>query len=1081
MQKRTTTNLLQFFKSANAEIHPRESRSFARHLWPCIIALFCVISNSVMANTFNSEAGDGAIASQDLAAADQTGTLAVGTILERLAGVGNGVALTISASGPKVVSAGTIRNLVRDNGDSHAIAVAADVDGTSITLKENSTTSVAGTGSDVINSAGDNVTINIEGGTITVGALVGSHGINSVAGADKLVLTMSGGRIQTGAGRGSHGILSAGLDAKITISGGEISTAGAGSHGISSTGNNLVLTMTGGKITTTGAGSLGITSTGLDAKINISGGEISTAGAGSHAIVSGGNNLVLTISGGEIKVAQNGGNAAYAVSLAAGTNAQLIMTGGKVTTTGDAGGGGGNHAINVGPIAAPKITISGGEISTAGAAAHGINVDAGASDVEITINGGSITTAGAASHAINSADNGAKFTISGGEIKTTGAGAYAFNSTGNTAKLTMTGGKLMTTGAGAQHAVVSTGEKFKFLMDGGEISTAGAAAHGLNLTLSGNAGAGAGAVEHEIKVGGLVNTKGAGSHGIRIENEGGTSRARLDISGRVIVEGVGSVGVLIEDQTGIPQFEISGRIEAKKGADDDESKPIAIKKHENVDLALKIDIKKNARIIGNIEMGAAGEGEGEDNDTINLMNNAQIEGNVNMGDGADTLNLDGNSIIIGDINMGDDNDTVKLSAQASVTGMIDGGANEEDGADTLDVTGLVGGRRARAADSFSLRYKNFENVKGVEAPSKKNYLVGINFKGQAGYDAAKETRLVHIEPTAQAAETRALSGLNDALHDLGGRRLDGGSGQRYAGRPVQLAAKERIPKHLFQDSRPSAWAEFFGAAQRRGKDGYAKSYALDYRGIAAGLEQDFRGARLGFLLGYASTTFKTRPASIKTDSRSFFAGMYGRHTLDNYLEDAYLQGALNFSYNDHDNRRRIIEAQNIVIAKGEYKSWALSPSLTLGRNLRLNSQFSLEPSVDLRYSVGFYDDYSEKGLQQRQDALSIKERTQQSLLGRLNLAGIYQLPDEGGRVALRFGLSHRRHFASDLKGRVGDKAAFTFDNAGSTTVNLMQAGLDVAVNVTEALSVNARWEYATNLGGVSDHANRAQLFAVYQF
>ena len=1082
MQKRTTTNPLQFFKSANAEIHPRESRSFARHLWPCIIALFCVISNSVMAADFEVEPNQRDIVQKALDAADQTGKIGLGGTLSNPDRT-EGYVITISAARAKVVSEGAINNL-DDSVEAGGITVQAAGVETHIVLKTNSSILLLAGGdggSDGILTEAVDTKIDIEGGTINTANLDGSHGVQSTAA--KLVLTMSDGRIQ-GTGGASHGILSTGADAQLTISGGSITTAGAASHGIRATGRRLVLTMTGGKITTTGAGSRGITLGGADdAKVNISGGEISTTGAESHAIVSTGNNLVLTISGGEIKVAQNGGNAAYAVSLAAGTNAQLIMTGGKVTTTGDAGGGGGNHAINVGAIAAPKITISGGEISTAGAAAHGINVDAGASDVEITINGGSITTAGAASHAINSADNGAKFTISGGEIKTTGtgAGAYAFNSTGNTAKLTMTGGKLMTTGAGAQHAVVSTGEKFKFLMDGGEISTAGAAAHGLNLTLSGNAGAGAGAVEHEIKVGGLVNTKGAGSHGIRIENEAGTSRARLDISGRVIVEGVGSVGVLIEDQTGIPQFEISGRIEAKKGADDDESKPIAIKKHENVDLALKIDIKKNARIIGNIEMGAAGEGEGEDNDTINLMNNAQIEGNVNMGDGADTLNLDGNSIIIGDINMGDDNDTVKLSAQASVTGMIDGGANEEDGADTLDVTGLVGGRRARAADSFSLRYKNFENVKGVEAPSKKNYLVGINFKGQAGYDAAKETRLVHIEPTAQAAETRALSGLNDALHDLGGRRLDSGSGQRYAGRPVQLAARERIPKHLFQDSRPSAWAEFFGAAQRRGKDGYAKSYALDYRGIAAGLEQDFRGARLGFLLGYASTTFKTRPASIKTDSRSFFAGMYGRHTLDNYLEDAYLQGALNFSYNDHDNRRRIIEAQNIVIAKGEYKSWALSPSLTLGRNLRLNSQFSLEPSVDLRYSVGFYDDYNEKGLQQRQDALSIKERTQQSLLGRLNLAGIYQLPDEAGRVALRFGLSHRRHFASDLKGRVGDKAAFTFDNAGSTTVNLMQTGLDIAVNVTDALSVNARWEYATNLGGVSDHANRAQLFAVYQF
>ena len=983
-----------------------------------------------MANSFNVQQGEVALTARDLDNAGETGVIGPDSPgIVNADGLEN-AALTIQ-NAATFVSEGPVDNQDDGSGDpgangGHAIKLTNDNAGpSSVTLKAGSLTRINDPGADAINSERDDFTLTIEGGQITTRALAGSRGVNSSG--DRLVLTMSGGQITTG-GNTSDGIRSTGADAKITISGGSITTAGDGSHGIVSTGN--------------------------DAKITISGGSITTAGDGSHGIISAGNDA--------------------------------------------------------------KITISGGEISTAGDGSHGIS----------------------------SRGNDAKITISGGEISTAGDGSYG---------------------------ILSRGRNFTFTMGGGKITTTGAASHGLGLLLEGDldnandldaSPAGKG-YEHLLEVGGLINTKGAASHGIYIGNDEGTSRARLDISGSIIVEGVGSVGVLIEDQTGgISQFEISGRIEAKQGADN-ESKPIAIKKADDVDLALNIDIKKNARIIGNIEMGVAGGGNGDDDDTIKLMDKAQIKGDVNMGAGtdqlnisgnariigdinmgagdnddtltlkdsarikgkvtmgagadqlnisgnariigdidmgdgdnddtltlkdsarikgkvtmgagADTLALDGDSIIIGDIDMGDNNDTVKLGAQARVTGVIDGGANE----DTLDLTGSMVADR-RAADSFSLRYKNFENVKGVPTPSKKNYLVGINFKGQAGYDAAKETRLVHIEPTGQAAETRALSGLNDALHDLGGRRLDGGSGQRYAGRPVQLAAKERIPKHLFQDSRPSAWAEFFGAAQRRGKDGYAKSYALDYRGIAAGLEQDFRGARLGFLLGYASTTFKTRPASIKTDSRSFFAGMYGRHTLDNYLEDAYLQGALNFSYNDHDNRRRIIEAQNIVIAKGEYKSWALSPSLTLGRNFRLNSQFSLEPSVDLRYSVGFYDDYSEKGLQQRQDALSIKERTQQSLLGRLNLAGVYQLPGEAGRVALRFGLSHRRHFASDLKGRVGDKA-FTFDNAGSATVNLMQAGLDVAVNVTDALSVNARWEYATNLGGVSDHTNRAQLFAVYRF
>ena len=1009
---------------------------------------------------------------KDLDGADQTGAVRAGGTLSNPQGTDRAViAVTRDGSRSKIVSEGAINNL-HGGANAHGISVAAGANNVHIVLKTGSTMTLLAAGpggSDGIFTEGDDTKIEIEGGTIDTANLAVSHGVHSTGA--RLVLTISGGQITT-AGRASHGIFSAGADAKIIISGGQITTAGRASHGIFSAGADAKITISGGQITTAVRASHGILSVGADAKITISGGQITTAVRDSHGILSRGIEATIKMSGGEIST--TGNNFANGI-LSRGNNAKLTISGGKISTAGR----GSRGILSMGADA--KITISGGEIATQGASGNGI-VSRG-TDATLTMSGGKISTTGRNARGVSSTGDDFTFSMSGGEISTTGNNfANGILSRGNNAKLTISGGKISTAG-NTSNGIVSRGATSTIKISGGEISTAGTDSHGLLLILIGdlvadnnlNANPPGKGYEHLLEVGGLISTKGAHSHGIYIQNRVGTSRARLDISGSVIVEGLGSIGVLIEDQTGdITQFEISGRIEAKQGADAN-SKPITIKKADAVNLALKIDINKNARIIGNIEMGVAGGGNGDDDDTINLMDTAKIKGDVNMGAGADTLTLDGDSIIIGNIDMGGDNDTVKLSKRARVIGVIDGGANE----DTLDLTGSMVADR-RAADSFSLRYKNFENVKGVPTPSKKNYLVGINFKGQAGYDAAKETRLVHIEPTGQAAETRALSGLNDALHDLGGRRLDGGSGQRYAGRPVQLAARERIPKHLFQDSRPSAWAEFFGAAQRRGKDGYAKAYALDYRGIAAGLEQDFRGARLGFLLGYASTTFKTRPASIKTDSRSFFAGMYGRHTLDNYLEDAYLQGALNFSYNDHDNRRRVLEAQSIVIAKGEYKSWALSPSLTLGRNFRLNNEFSLEPSVDLRYSVGFYDDYSEKGLQQRQDALSIKERTQQSLLGLLNLAGVYQLPGEAGRVALRFGLSHRRHFASDLKGRVGDKA-FTFDNAGSTTVNLMQAGLDVAVNVTDALSVNARWEYATNLGGVSDHTNRAQLFAVYRF
>ena len=273
--------------------------------------------------------------------------------------------------------------------------------------------------------------------------------------------------------------------------------------------------------------------------------------------------------------------------------------------------------------------------------------------------------------------------------------------------------------------------------------------------------------------------------------------------------------------------------------------------------------------------------------------------------------------------------------------------------------------------------------------------------------------------------------------------------------------------------------------QRRAADGWASAYGMHQKGVALGIEQDFRGGRdrLGVLFGYARTDFKTRSArlaSVKTVSHSVFAGVYGRRRFEDY----YVQGGLNASYSKHDNRRRVLNQ----VAKGKYASWGLSPALTVGRAFPLGSllpgraglagEFSVEPSVDVRYNVGVYEAYRETGLPRNN--LFIKRRLQQGVSGRLNLAGIYALPDEGGSVSLRLGLSHRRLFASDLEGRVSDRA-FKFKSAGSNNVTQAHAGLDIAINVTDRLSVTGRYEYSHSIGNISDRSNSGQLSLTWRF
>ena len=758
---------------------------------------------------------------------------------------------------------------------------------------------------------------------------------------------------------------------------------------------------------------------------------------------------------------------------------------------------------------ATVILKKGGLFKTAGNQAAGVR--SSRDDFTLTMQGGTITTAGNAAHGVHSMGERFTFNMTGGEITTSGDKSHGVY-------LLLTGNKPAGKDARKRRQVVSDKDadrNYEHLIEidaDTSISTSGNAAHGIviddNVDTS----------RARLVIAGSITVEGENAVGILIKDTAG-GVSEFEISGTI--EAKKKATTAIQNTGNLPltinisgQARITGAVIMGTGND-------------------TITLTDSAQITGNITMGAG-------NDTLTLNDSAQIIGKITMGAGNDTLTLAADSSInyvFGDglsaaqkrqttvIDMGPGDDKVKLGGRGNLPfGTIDGGGH--DIGDSIDIRALL--VRSSELASFNYRWIHFEDVIGLvnnlgrQAPgggegdnrgrqalgggagnnrgrraavqaitvavrrrggnqgagqggqslSLPAYLIGINLPTESSYDPSRSSGLILVDPTGQAAEARVLIGLTDALHDLTRRRLDGGGSQWRASRPIRLASSERIPGLLFRDSRPSVWAEAFTAAQRRAKDGYAKAYALNYKGIAAGVEQDFRRARLGFLFGYARTMFRTQPASIKTESDSFFAGLYGRRTFDDIY---YLQGALNFNYSDHENLRQV---GGLGTAKGKYSSWAVSSSLTLGRDFRLNSRFNLEPSVNLRYSAGFYDEYRDKGT--LREGLFFKSRTQQSLLGRLNLAGVYQLPDEAGRVALSLGVSHRRHFTSRLKGHVSDQA-FDFKSAGSNKVTLGYVGVDIAVNVTEGLSVNGRWEYATNINGVSDRANRAQLSLLWRF
>ncbi|WP_180900613.1 autotransporter outer membrane beta-barrel domain-containing protein [Martelella soudanensis] len=354
--------------------------------------------------------------------------------------------------------------------------------------------STEGDNSDAVYALGrryGEVSVNMAGGTVTTtgkdaSGLVAE--INTVLDLSDAKVYATAGSVTTGSssdptkGSGSHGLyatsmsptgqayaFAAGQTAPLTIT-----TYGANAYGIFAEAANTGTAyagMQGGTISTAGDGSYGIaaTTTKGDVEADYFWGDIATAGDGAHGVYAqaGGAGKVSMIlqnypdQGQQLSTTGDGAHGAYATSL--GGAIDLFIQGNIITK------GAGSYGVDaeiLGTGASSDITAAVGkaDISTQGAASHGIylknhgkgNVVAAFSGEEV--NGSSISTATDGSYAVyleSSNDGSAQFTGDVTKIDTSGSGAHAIYVTnqdtgaaGN-ASISYQSGHITTTGSGA--------------------------------------------------------------------------------------------------------------------------------------------------------------------------------------------------------------------------------------------------------------------------------------------------------------------------------------------------------------------------------------------------------------------------------------------------------------------------------------------------------------------------------------------------------------------------------------------------------------------------------------------------------
>ena len=302
----------------------------------------------------------------------------------------------------------------------------------------------------------------------------------------------------TGNGVGTHGLLAAN-SAHAWITNSSITANGINSNGLYAYGGDYYIAMSGGSVTVNGAG----------------GSAVKAEGAGGSGIIL--NNTTVTANGA-------GTNGLYAED-----GGYIAMSGGSVTAN-----GAGGSAVKAEGASSGILINNNAVISTNGVGITGLYAQDGGS---IAMSGGSVSTAGAASHAVISSGSDSEVDIEDADVSTSGIGSYGLyaNSGGS---IFMDDGTVSTSGLLGSHAVISSGSGSEISLNDVHVSTNGIWNSAVGLYAYGIYAAEGGEVDMD---GGSVSTTGALSHGAVADGDG--SLISMTNAGDVSTEGLGAYGL----------------------------------------------------------------------------------------------------------------------------------------------------------------------------------------------------------------------------------------------------------------------------------------------------------------------------------------------------------------------------------------------------------------------------------------------------------------------------------------------------------------------------------------------------------
>ena len=455
------------------------------------------------------------------------------------------------------------------------------------------------------------------------------------------------------------------------------------------------------------------------------------------------------------------------------------------------------------------------------------------------------------------------------------------------------------------------------------------------------------------------------------------------------------------------------------------------------------DIITNSGNITGADDGIASRGN---NTTINNTNSGTINGAYGI-DSTGTGSIINNSghitgtnhAVLGNIT---DGLTLNLLKGSQLMGAIDlGGAGDND------TVNIHGGSVSATLTLLKVEYVN---------------LLGPGLK-LGEYNSV----VVSVDGTAEAARSVVLSTITSDIHDQIAQRTY----LPAAPQPVKGVTSTVLPGLQFKQHKPVAWMQVLGGDSDRDAEDNARSYEHDYVGINGGYEWDLGQRRVGLVGGVVNSDTDGNENSFKSDTEHFYLGAYTSQQLQGFTLTTSLLGG----YGRHDNERLVIDNLNgREVAKSDFSSLFISPSVTIASAYKIYERVELRPSASVNYSIAWLDDHSERGT--TQSNLSVDDRKIQALSTKLQIAAAYAY-SATSEFELRTGVNSRYTDDDDTEISIGGSKS-KFSNVGDENVYSSFVGARIRIASSDQLSLVADVE----LGGNGDEDYKAgHLSVVYTF